>query len=550
MSSVKRLVYAIAIAVFLFGCGGTIASTASTDPSAMANAGSPFEIRATAEITQLEDAGIFTDFTAKTGIPLNIHTERGSVEIAKNIQSITDANPSDVDAYITASPLWMPGSIIAGKTTIMTSVTAFPVDSDVAVKLGWQSGHLLSFVEISNAIAMKSLQICAPSAAQDDAAANFFLANLTALKGTGETLRVADLSNPSIILPMRSFYSGVVVGSNTSSNLIDRMFNDRKSKSAKCNAAVLPESAAIALDKKLSAEKLPTMTVFYVDGAIGFESYTFGYVSTISAEKQKQFAQLAAYLTSPEIQTRIKALGFRASTVGIMIHNADPAVFNPSWGILTQREFLLTELPKEPVIAKAIEVYQTQLRRGSFTVYCLDYSGSMRGSGKQDLLIAMDAILDQDKAISYKIQAAQEDTTVIIMFGTGDAPRLTIIGNDKKQLKGLFNSIANAPMLGDTNLGGCVLDGMDAIKKQAGPNQLAAVITLTDGGSNIGPDIRSTGTQNEIKAYGVPVFSIMVGAADKSQLDLLKDATSGQVCDGRGGIDALVRCFRDFKGSN
>jgi hypothetical protein len=41
-----------------------------------------------------------------------------------------------------------------------------------------------------------------------------------------------------------------------------------------------------------------------------------------------------------------------------------------------------------------------------------------------------------------------------------------------------------------------------------------------------------------------------MGSADESQLAAIADLTNGDVCDGRGGEEDLVRCFRTFRGSN
>lgn len=67
-------------------------------------------------------------------------------------------------------------------------------------------------------------------------------------------------------------------------------------------------------------------------------------------------------------------------------------------GGLTRSEFSPITMPSEQVLTKALNLYQTEFRKPSLNVYCLDFSGSMIGQGNEQLEEAMAQILIQENA--------------------------------------------------------------------------------------------------------------------------------------------------------
>jgi hypothetical protein len=70
----------------------------------------------------------------------------------------------------------------------------------------------------------------------------------------------------------------------------------------------------------------------------------------------------------------------------------------------------------KPLIHQALDLYQTTFRKASFTIYCLDFSPSMRGAGQEQLQQAMRTVLDQDEAARYLLQGSPGELTVVIPF--------------------------------------------------------------------------------------------------------------------------------------
>ena len=55
------------------------------------------------------------------------------------------------------------------------------------------------------------------------------------------------------------------------------------------------------------------------------------------------------------------------------------------------------KMPAADVLFECLNLYQTDFRKPSLTVYCLDYSGSMSGEGNEQLVQAMEQLLIQER---------------------------------------------------------------------------------------------------------------------------------------------------------
>lgn len=569
----KRPLFAfVLLAILTFACGGGVVSGVSSQEPDKGT----LEIQATSEIAILANAGIFNDFASQPGgVPVNLRTEKGSVELKLEIQSISADRPSRVHAYITADPFFMPGTEVREKKPIMMSLTTLVVDRTKAQALGWAED--LHMIDVVSAARASQLKVCSASASQDAAALNFFLAALTAIKGDGTTLRLGDLDeNTPTAAAMEDFYSVMVKGAFNSDALRQSVLNDRTNAQATCDAVVLPESGAIALNRDLTAAGKEPMQVFYVSDATSVQIYTMGCVDKVNADKLAQCQALEKYLQSPAVQEKIIALGFRANDVGYAVPNADPVVFNAAWGVRTD-EPLAIDMPKDAVVEQAINLYQTALRPGSYTCYVLDFSPSMEGNGRSQLLSAMKILLDQTLASSYALQASPKDTWCVVLFSDAVLAEHYQEGNDADTLyqetdpgsfkfdlgrdpkkehplnpyieSSLYGKIYYQLFGSGTNIYGSTLRGLEIVSASARRDQLRAVILLTDGQSNIGPDARDF--QRDYPQYsGIPVYAIGMGSADEYALNKIAEATNGAYCDGRSGEEALARCFRTFKGSN
>ena len=89
------------------------------------------------------------------------------------------------------------------------------------------------------------------------------------------------------------------------------------------------------------------------------------------------------------------------------------------------------------------------------------------------------------------------------------------------------------------------IQGLEALKEYDLSQYTPAIILLTDGQS--GGYVYDFETAYEQLGEEIPVFSIMFGDADESQLEELAEYTNARVFDGR---ENLTEAFRSVKGYN
>jgi Ca-activated chloride channel homolog len=536
----------VVFAILIVACGSSPRPTVTTtvpipNPT-------DFRIIAGSEVKTLEDAGIFRDFTKQSGINLNIRY-KGSVDIKNLVNAYAVKNPGDVDAFWPASPIWLPGTFVQNKSSVMRTYVVLGVDPQVATTLGWNQKNITA-EDVIAAIKSGQIKLAMPSATQDDAGAIFYLSALSWLKGGDQVLTPADLANPTITEEIRTLLNGVS-RSAASSDALKNVFVQDRLGAKQYNAIVWPESLAIDANRELVSKNAQPMQIFYVNGATGLETFPIGYSDKSSQAKIDQFNALLSFLKSPDIQKRLNQLGWRTGYVGMAVENADPAVFNQSWGIDPQKEVQPITLPKEAVIDQALNTYLLVFKKPAYTQICIDDSGSMAGEGKNQVQDATDLLLDQNRAATVLLQASESDFLAIKMFDNNVVTVGTVSGNNPTRLKDLSKKVANTTLGGGTALFDCVRAALDEISKNYQPDQYNyTVIAMTDGRSNRGMSQRDFEAYYKANKFTVPVFGIAFGDADDSQMKTFITTTNGEICDGRSGGEALLLCFRKAKGSN
>jgi Ca-activated chloride channel family protein len=265
--------------------------------------------------------------------------------------------------------------------------------------------------------------------------------------------------------------------------------------------------------------------------------------------KEKIFKKFQAYMLSPAVQRRLQGLGRRTGAIGLSAGTASKALFNPAWGIDLTRVLQPVRLPSAAVINQALNLYQEAFRKPSFTVYVLDFSGSMGSNGGEDQLkTAMRTLLTQNLAKTYFLQATNRDRNVVIPFSDAVEGVWRVDGNNPAALQSLYAKVNNLSAGGDTAIFSGIETAYQQLQALRYEGYQPAIILMTDGQNNSGISFDS------LKSYiashglgGIPVYALMFGAADPSQLTQLTNFTSGKLFDGRKD---LISAFRDAKGYN
>jgi Ca-activated chloride channel family protein len=294
--------------------------------------------------------------------------------------------------------------------------------------------------------------------------------------------------------------------------------------------------------QRIANNKEPLYMVYPVDGTT-IADYSLGYINNGNDEQQKRFQLIQDYLLSETAQAEIQKLGRRTGYGGVL-KNVDAKVFVPEWGFDANRVLSAINFPESDVMLEALNLYQTTFKKPSFTVFLLDFSGSMTSNqGELNLKKGMELILDQTIAKQNLLQGSIRDTIVVIPFndkvidvwkseGTGQYPDL-------------LKKINKLKADGGTNIYNPAITALDILKDVNQADYTTSITLMTDG--------RSEGSYSNLEEHfkkigkDIPIYSILFGDAQASQLKGIANLTKADVFDSNGD---LVAAFKKARGYN
>ena len=392
----KRAVLSVcilALALILTACGPAPSDSAVSagDPAGGEHAfhyGGDVTLRILSGSENQELEGILDDFARERGVNIEMDYQ-GSLDIMRTLQGET----IDYDAVWPASSLWL----TAGDTqyrvkhaqSISITPVVFGIRQSLAEELGFV-GREVSVSDLLSAIQSGKLDFCMTSATQSNSGCSAYIGFLYALLGNPDVITSESLQTPGLSEQITQLLSGVDRSSGSSDWLKDLFLTGGY------DAMVNYECLIISANQELEARGEETLYAVYPYDGLSIADSPLGYVDNGDAEKEQAFLDLQEYLLSDEVQNEIQRTGRRTGYEGVSAENAD--VFRADWGIQPDRVLSPIRMPSTDVLMECLNLYQTEFRKPSLTVYCLDYSGSMEGTGREQMVEAMSQILIQENA--------------------------------------------------------------------------------------------------------------------------------------------------------
>lgn len=477
---------------------------------------------------------ILEEFASREHIRIEM-TYQGSLDIMR----LLGEEDIPYDAVWPASSLWLTvGDTehrIKHTESISITPVVFGIRKSLAEELGF-AGREVSVSDLLEAIRDGGLRFCMTSATQSNSGASAYIGFLYALLGSPEVITSEDLQSEELKAQMRELLSGVDRSSGSSDWLKDMFLQ------GDYDAMVNYECLIIQANRELEERgEEPLYAVYPYDG-LSLADSPLGYVDKGDDKQEELFLKLQEYLLSADTQNEIQRTGRRSGYTGVSAENRD--VFRSDWGLQPDRVLSPIKMPASDVLFECLNLYQTDFRKPSLTVYCLDYSGSMSGEGNEQLVQAMEQLLIQENARKNFLQASENEVNILIPFNGGVINTYTAAGNGG-ELEALYDDVKNQEVGGGTDMYAAAVRGIEMLKGYDLSQYTPAIILLTDG--------QSGGSISDFEeAYAglgaeVPVFSIMFGDADETQLEELAQYTNARVFDGR---ENLTEAFRSVKGYN
>lgn len=477
---------------------------------------------------------VITKYAENKGIKVSIDYA-GTLEIMEKLNS-----GEQYDAVWASNSMWLymldsSKAKTSDSKIINMNPVVFAIKKSVAKDLGFVDSEV-KLEDIINAIKDRKLKFAMTSATQTNTGACAYLGFLSVLAGNPEVLTEEYLNDDNIKEELKTLFSGVDRSSGSEEYLEEMYLNGQ------CDAIVTYETSIINVNQNISNPDDELYGVYTIDG-VSISDSVFAYLGKTNTEKEEAFLDLQSYLLSNEGQDALMKTGRRTWYGGVK-EDVDKKIFNPEWGIDTTKYLTPIKYPATSVIKKALSIYQSELRKPTHTVFALDYSGSMGGTGIQQLREAMHFILTEEEASKNYLQFSEKDKISFILFNSEPGKTITLDNGLDTEI--ILKTINYTTPSGGTNLYDTVTQAMELLKKEDRDTYNVSIVLMTDGEGNSGSKNAMIKEINSIDK-NIPVYSIMFGSADDEQLEDIAKLTTGKVFDGRTN---LLEAFKIVRGYN
>lgn len=474
------------------------------------------------------------EYAKKEGFKLDF-TYMGDLDIVEEL----NINKDKYDAVWISNSMWLymlnDTKMTSESKSISISPVVMGIKREKAEKLGLIDKNITN-VDILNLIKDKQIKYVMSSVTQTNDGATSYLGFLNALAGSPEVLTESMLDDPTLIENMKKLFQGVERVSGDQDYLETMFINDTDYE-----AVIASESSLININQKLKENNREELYLIYPIDGVPINDSTLAFIDHYDQPKKKEnYLKLQKYLRSSEGQTKLKELGRRTWYGGIAV-NESQNIFNPTWGIHTEKYLTGTKFPSSNVITKAINIYIEELRKPSHTVFCLDYSGSMYGSGVEELKESMNYILDKSQASNNKLQFSKKDKITVLPFANTVEQKIeTTNGQETSEM---IQKINNLTPGGSTALYDCTIEGLNILSRES-DDYTKTIIAMTDGVINVGSYNELENKYQNLHSK-IPIYSITFGSANEGQLTEIAKLSNAKVFNGKEG---LLKAFKEVRG--
>ncbi|MGD1219489.1 substrate-binding domain-containing protein [Streptomyces krungchingensis] len=404
---------------------------------------------------------------------------------------------------------------VVSETPVMSSPVAIGVKPATVTELGWNPDDV-TWSQVEKAVADGKLTYGMTDPARSNSGFSTLISVASGLSGAQSALTDADVRKATPRL--REFFAGQKLTSGSSGWLatayrrrgtVDALFNyESVLEGVKGLTVIRPRDGVVTADYPLSS------------------------LATGSADTRETVRRLAEALRTPAVQREITRRTHRRPVV---------ASVPPAPGLDMSRRRELPFPGDRSVADRLLDSYENKLRRPSRTVYVLDTSGSMGGDRLGRLKKALTDLTGDFRD--------REEVTLMPFGSKVKSVRTHVVRPEDPEtgLDGIREDTRALTADGDTAIYTSLAKAYGHLG--SGDDTFTSIVLMTDGENTTGAGPREfDGFYGRLPAgqREIPVFPILFGDSDRSELQHIADLTGGRLFDARKG--SLDGAFEEIRG--
>ena len=404
---------------------------------------------------------------------------------------------------------------VVSETPVMSSPVAIGVRSATVRALGWKPADV-TWSQVEQAVQDGKLTYGMTDPARSNSGFATLVSVASALSGAQSALTDADVTKATPRL--KKFFKGQKLTSG-SSGWLAAAYDRRGDVDALLNY----ESVLTGI---------PGLTVIRPRDGVITADYPLTSLRSTSARTREDVRRVTEDLRTAKIQRQITARTHRRPVV---------ASVPPASGLDTTRRRELPFPGTRSVADGLLDSYENELRRPSRTVYVLDTSGSMEGDRLDRLKTALTDLTGDFR---------EREEVTLMPFGSQVKSVRTHVVEPSDPGSGLDAIRADTAALsadGDTAIYTSLEKAYDHLG--TGGDTFTSIVLMTDGENTAGAGARDFDAfyaRLGPEARDIPVFPILFGDSDRSELAHIADLTGGRLFDARQG--SLDGAFEEIRG--
>ncbi|MFJ2948261.1 substrate-binding domain-containing protein [Streptomyces sp. NPDC087226] len=404
---------------------------------------------------------------------------------------------------------------VVSETPVMTSPVALGVRTATVRRLGWKPEEV-TWSAIERAVRDGELTYGMTDPTRSNSGFSTLISVASALSGAQSALTDADVTEATPRL--KGFFKGQKLTSGSSGWLAGAY--DRRG------------DVDAILNYESVLEQIRGLTVIRPKDGVVTADYPLTSLASTDADTREDVRRVTEALRSDAVQRLITDRTLRRPVV---------ASVTPAAGLGTSRRRELPFPGSRSVADGLLDAYENQLRRPSRTVYVLDTSGSMEG----------DRITRLKQALTGLTSDFRDREKVTLMpFGTAvKSVRTHVVGpaDPERGLAAIRRDTAALRAEGETAIYSSLEKAYDHLG--GGEDTFTSIVLMTDGENTAGVeagDFDSFYRALSRERQDIPVFPILFGDSDRSELEHIAQLTGGRLFDARKG--SLDGAFEEIRG--